>query len=60
MEKKLNKQFGIRICENQIKNLEEIACAEQRSVAAVIRMMIDEGIEKKKADSGKVKRTSEL
>lgn len=60
MEKKLNKQFGIRLGEGQIKNLEEIAGAEKRSVAAVIRMMIDEGIKKRKTDAGKVKRSSGL
>ena len=57
MVKKLKRQFGIRLGEEQVKKLKEIAGAEERSVGAIIRRFIDEGIEKKKIDSGKVKRT---
>ncbi len=60
VQKILKKQFGIRLGNEQIKNLEEIADAEDRSIGAIIRRFIDEGIEKRKADAGKAKRLAEL
>ena len=60
VQKILKKQFGIRLGNEQIKNLEEIADAEDRSIGAIIRRFIDEGIEKRKADAGKAKRIAEL
>ena len=60
VQKILKKQFGIRLGNEQIKNLEEIADAEDRSIGDIIRRFIDEGIEKRKADAGKAKRLAEL
>lgn len=47
MVKKLKKQFGIRLGDEQVRKLKEIAGTEERSVAAVIRRFIDDGIKKK-------------
>jgi predicted DNA-binding protein len=51
MEKKLNKQFGIRLGEGQIKNLKEIARLEFRSLSDIVREFIDTGLEKRNDDS---------
>ena len=55
MVNKLKKQFGIRLGDEQIKNLEEIADEEKRSVGFIIRRFIDEGIKKRKTNTKKVK-----
>ena len=38
---KLKKQFGIRLGDEQIKNLKKIADKEKRSVGAIIRIAIE-------------------
>jgi hypothetical protein len=57
MAKGLKKQFGLRLGDEQVKTLEEIANAEERSIAAVIRRFIDEGIKKRTANTGKAEGT---
>ena len=41
MDKRLKKQFGIRLMGDQIERLKEIAEKENRSVGAVIRIAIE-------------------
>ena len=43
----MKKTFAVRLEEDQLENLRKIAEKEDRSVAAVVRRMINKGIEQK-------------
>jgi len=52
----MKKTFAVRLPDEQLKALKEIAEREDRSVSAVIRRMIDEKLKKRKINTGKIKR----
>lgn len=43
----MKKTFAVRLSDEQLKNLKEIAITEERSVSAIIRRMIDESLKKR-------------
>lgn len=51
----MKKTFAIRLPDKQLKSLKEIANAEDRSVSAVIRRMIDECLKKTKINPKRIK-----
>ena len=54
----MKQTLTIRVSKGQIEKLREMAKADDRSLSAVIRRMIDDGIEKKGIDTKKAKRGS--
>ena len=50
---KTKKTLTIRLSEDQLKTLREIALKEDRSLSNVIRRFIDEGIKKEKTHTKK-------
>ena len=50
---KTKKTLTIRLSEDHLQTLREIALKEDRSLSNVIRRMIDAGIKKEKVNSGK-------
>ena len=49
----MKKTFAVRLPDEQLNALKEIAKREDRSVSAVIRRMIDGELKKRKINSGK-------
>jgi predicted transcriptional regulator len=47
----MKKTFAVRLSDEQVRILKEIAITEDRSVSAIIRRMIDEGIKKTKTNT---------
>ena len=52
---KTKKTLTIRLAEDQLKTLREIALKEDRSLSNVIRRFISDGIKKEKTDTGRKK-----
>ena len=50
----MKKTFAVRLPNKQLTTLKEIANAEERSVSAIIRRMIDDGIKKKEKESTEI------
>ena len=46
----MKKTFAVRLSDEQLKNLKEIAITEDRSVSAIIRRMIDESLKRRKTN----------
>lgn len=56
----MKKTFAVRLSDEQLKLLKEIAITEDRSVSAIIRRMIDESLKKRNIDPKKIKRNTSL
>ena len=56
----MKQTLTIRVGREQLKQLREIANAEDRSVSAVIRRFIENGVKKRKTDTKKTKESFKL
>lgn len=55
---KMKKTLAIRLSDEQLKNLKEIASEEERSLSAIIRRMIDADIKRRELNTGRIKKTT--